>query len=383
MIWVSLLVTVSFFSFAQKDSCVISFTDKSQAIQSDYYLAGNINNWNPSDQRFKFMPLGNGKYSIVCYFNSLTSIEWKVTRGSWESVECDSLGKEVPNHSIQKDSINQYEYSIFGWKNLFSSQKIFHTTSKNVHIIDTAFYLPELNEYRRVWIYLPKGYSSTRNRYPVLYMHDGQNLFDEATSGYGEWGIDECLDSLIDKGVSPCIVVGIDNGSNRITEYNPYDHEKYGKGQGDLYIQSIIRHVKPAVDKRYRTLRDASNTIIAGSSLGGLISMYAAIKYPTVFGSAGIFSPAFWVAPELLVLSDSLASKVSGRLFFYMGKKEGEKHLRIMKDYEELLGAKSNSIIYSIVDPNGEHNEKAWQKWFADFYKFTISNGYQNTIKEN
>ena len=107
--------------------------------------------------------------------------------------------------------------------NFLLAQNKMSTRSKNVQIIDTAFYMPQLNRYRRVWIYLPESYADTKRKYPVLYMHDGQNVFDEATSFSGEWGVDETLDSMSDE-IEETIVVAIDNGGeHRLNEYAPYD----------------------------------------------------------------------------------------------------------------------------------------------------------------
>jgi predicted alpha/beta superfamily hydrolase len=158
----------------------------------------------------------------------------------------------------------------------------YSTASKNVSIIDTAFYMPQLNRYRRIWIYLPYNYNSTKQQYPVVYLQDGQNIFDKATSFIDEWGVDECVDTLIQKGTKASIIVAIDNGGEqRMNEYNPYVHEKYGGGEGDKYVDFLTNTLKPYIDKNYRTLKDAANTTIAGSSMGALISYYAALTQIT------------------------------------------------------------------------------------------------------
>ncbi len=121
-------------------------------------------------------------------------------------------------------------------------------------------------------------------------MHDGQNVFDDSTSFAGEWGVDETLDSISSHG-KEIIVVAVDHGGQkRINEYCPYDMEKFGKGEGNQYVDFLVKDLKPFIDKNYRTEKDKQNTFIAGSSMGGLISMYAVLKYPGVFGGAGVFS---------------------------------------------------------------------------------------------
>src|SRR5688572_7394439 len=171
------------------------------------------------------------------------------------------------------------------------------TLAENAYILDEAFYMPQLQRSRRIWLYLPPEYSASGKSYPVIYMHDGQNLFDATTAfGGAEWGIDETLNTVKNK----CIIVGIDNGgAKRINEYNFYDNEQHGAGEGRAYVSFIVDTLKPYIDKTYRTLADRDHTFTAGSSLGGLISFYAAMWYPQVFGGGGIFSPAFWIVPHI------------------------------------------------------------------------------------
>ena len=188
--------------------------------------------------------------------------------------------------------------------------------------------------------------------------------------------IRDSLDSLISiKKEKPCIVVGIDNGPHRLTEYNPFYFEQFGKGEGDAYVNFIARTLKPFIDSAYRTLSTAPNTIIAGSSMGGLISYYAALKYPQTFGKAGIFSPAFWTADSLRYYTNSTASKQRGLLFFYMGKLEGKEYLNDMVRIVDEVGRLSTAYIYTAIDDEGAHNEQAWGKWFPQFYQWVINDG--------
>ena len=256
-----------------------------------------------------------------------------------------------------------------------------HTASPHVHLLDTAFFMPQLNRSRRIWIYLPEGYNATAKKYPVLYMQDGQNIFDSYYSGKGEWNVDECLDSLIKNGKPAAIVIGIDSGLQRVTEYNPYNNETFGEGEGDKYTDFIISTLKPFIDCHYNTLPSKENTIIAGSSMGGLITYYAMLRHPDVFGKAGIFSPAFWAAPAIKGLTDSLAQRLNGKLFFYVGGLEGENYLDDCRDIAEKVGARSGTMIYYINDPVGNHGWQAWKKWFAEFYNWIMADGFNNVIK--
>ena len=156
---------------------------------------------------------------------------FKITRGSWQKVECTADGKSIDNRSFKlvHDTTIIIDHMqagrIISWPKKRSIRQV-----ANVHIISENFDMPQLGRQRRIWIYLPADYESSHKKYPVIYMHDGQNLFDAYTSGYGEWGIDEIMDKLPAK--DRCIIVGIDHGgAYRMSEYNPYD-SKYGKGQG-------------------------------------------------------------------------------------------------------------------------------------------------------
>jgi predicted alpha/beta superfamily hydrolase len=158
------------------------------------------------------------------------------------------------------------------------------TASKQV----TTFIIeaPQLQTTKKIWIYLPKKYDSTKNKYPVIYMHDAQNLFDAKTSYVGEWNVDEKLDSIN----AQVIIVGIEHGNEkRIDELTPYKNAKYGGGSADNYLRFIVETLKPEIDTKYRTKSNTKNTGIIGSSLGGLVSYYAVLKYPEIFGKAGVF----------------------------------------------------------------------------------------------
>lgn len=348
------------------------------------FLAGNFNEWNPHNKTYRFMVNWDNKFEMQAQL-APGQYEYKCTRGSWEKVECHPGGQDIANRTLNIQADTTIELSIEAWKDDLATDLAKppgeHTASNQVQITDTAFFIPQLNRTRRIWIYLPEGYSKTKKHYPVMYMHDGQNLFDSNTSAFGEWGIDECLDSLIAKGKQACIVVGIENGPQRFNEYNPYDFEKFGKGEGEAYVDFLTEILKPHIDKKYRTLSSRENTLIAGSSMGGLISYYAMLHRPDVFGKAGIFSPAFWTAPAIKSLTDSVAGRMSGKFFFYMGGKEGGSYIDDMKRVQESLGTRSSSMIYSVIDPASGHNEAAWRKWFAEFYVWIMADGFNSVVK--
>lgn len=254
------------------------------------------------------------------------------------------------------------------------------TASKQV----TTFTIeaPQLETQKKIWVYLPKDYQSSKKSYPVIYMHDAQNLFDDKTSFVGEWKVDEYLDTLPDSEAS--IIIGIEHGGEkRIDELTPFVNEKYGGGKGKDYLNFIVKTLKPYIDSEYRTLADKENTTIWGSSLGGLISIYAVISYPKTFGKAGIFSPAIWInKAELFNLVKNSNINSDLKFYFLVGSEEGDtaedaatmvsdqhKMVQLLKDN----GIRNNDIIDKVI-PNGHHNETLWSTNFPEAYQWLIKN---------
>lgn len=343
---------------------------------SSVYLAGNFNGWNPKNEKYQFQKNGN-VYSIELLLKA-GNYEFKITRGDWNKVESTSEGKDISNRTLNVGADNKVVIKIDGWKDLLNTagSKQMSTANQNVKVIDTAFFIPQLNRTRRIWVYLPNGYNSSGKKYPVLYMHDGQNVFDDATSFSGEWGIDEALDTLGIK-TGECIVVAIDNGgSKRLNEYCPYDfsvNNMSGDGDGKRYVDFLVKTLKPFIDKNYRTLRKKENTFIAGSSMGGLISMYAILKYPKKFGGAGVFSPAFWVGPKIFDDIKSKGKKVKGKIYFYAGDAEGETMVPLtIKAFNDMLKV-SKTKMATVLRAEGIHNEARWRKEFPLFYKWLMN----------
>ena len=192
------------------------------------------------------------------------------------------------------------------------------TKSYNVSLLEKEFMYGEtIKISHKIWLYLPLNYAYSSKKFPVIYMHDGQNLFDDATSYIGEWNIDETLNELFKKNGKGFIIVGIENsGAKRIDEYTPFKNEKYGGGKGTLYIDFLINEVKPYIDANYRTKTNAKNTSIIGSSLGGLISFYGGLKYPKVFGKIGALSPSFWFSDEIYNFAEIHGNQKKSKIFF-------------------------------------------------------------------
>ncbi len=242
-----------------------------------------------------------------------------------------------------------------------------NTIDGEVEIIDD-FEMPELGRSRTLRIFLPEGYRNSDNHYPVIYMHDGQNLFDEYTSYVGEWKIDETINGLVREGKwDGAIVVGIDNGQSlRIDEYSPWRNNDRGDGgEGAQYVDFLVKTLKPWVDQHYRTLPDRDNTMIAGSSMGGLISLYAGMKYPEVYSKLGLFSPAFWYAKQpLLDFLDTVSIDHDFRIYIDSGTLEGKSYVSDATQIRMILRQKGVMDCRLVIDGGAQHNEAAWARRF-------------------
>lgn len=344
---------------------------KSKDATPQYFIAGNFNNWAAGDSTFRFKKANDGSYWIEKQLEA-DAYEFKVTRGNWDKVESTTNGQTIGNRAFQLKKDTLIQINVANWADEFAKPLPKHTASVNVHVVDSAFSIPQLNAKRKVWIYLPSSYATSTKKYPVLYMHDGQNLFDEFTGGYGEWGVDEVLDSIIAKGGKEYIVVGIDHGgTERLKEYNPYDSQ-YGKGKGKAYVDFLVHNLKPYIDQHYRTKTDYKNTSIAGSSMGGLISMYAIATYPKVFGNAGIFSPAFWVGKAIETdLKNGIKDLANHKIYFVAGNLEGKMMINDMQSAYRILDPKGQHKNIKVLEKaDGKHNEAFWRREFPAFYQF-------------
>lgn len=224
---------------------------------------------------------------------------------------------------------------------------------------------------RSLRIYLPPGYARGADRYPVIYLSDGQNLFDEATGYAGEWGVDETLDALAAEGFE-AIAVGIDHGGEqRMQELSPWHNPEFGLPMGEGYLAFVVERVKPYVDANYRTRRDPASTAIVGSSMGGLMAHYAVHARPDVFGLAGVLSPSFWFHEAAFNYPQNRPRAATARIFLSMGTAEGADALRHVEAMHRLLQRQPapQNLTLRVVD-GGEHNEAAWRALFPDVLRF-------------
>lgn len=346
-------------------------TDVATRKQDDIYVTGNFNSWNPKDDTYKLKVFGGSRKSVVINDLSAGTYAFKFTRGGFDKVETTNDGRDLNDRIFEVSADMSVDLTIVGWKDDYPDKPKRYSASPQVKIMDTAFAITQLNRTRRIWLYLPKNYAVSGKTYPVIYLNDGQNLFNEQTAAYGEWGVDECLDSLQKQIGKEVIIVGIDHGGHkRMNEYNPYDHIQYGKGEGMQYASFLVTTLKPFIDSKYRTMKGPEYTFIGGSSMGGDISLYTVLQYPNVFGGALIFSPAFWVTPDLYDFAEKFNSTTIPKLYFYAGGKESATMVLDLKKMTDILAKKSRIQIRTVVSPLGQHNEASWRSEFPDAYKW-------------
>lgn len=225
---------------------------------------------------------------------------------------------------------------------------------------------PQLGNRRDILVYLPPSYNTSQRRYPVIYMHDGQNLFDRATSFGEEWEVDQTLEAASRDGLE-AIVVGIPNlGEERLNEYSPWMDRRHKQGgKGNAYLDFIVHTLKPLIDRDFRTMPGRDSTGIAGSSMGGLISLYAFFKHPQTFGFAGVMSPALWFAGGSIFPFIKERPFVPGRLYLDVGTSEGSEELHDVRRLKEILtqkGYRTGHDLLYVVEMGGQHNERAWAR---------------------
>ncbi len=233
---------------------------------------------------------------------------------------------------------------------------------------------------RDVIVYLPPGYETEPDRrYPVLYLHDGQNLFDAATAFLGnDWGLDELAEELIGGGaIEPLIIVGIYNTQKRMAEYTPVRDRRGRGGRARAYGRMIVEDLKRFIDGTYRTLPDAPNTGLGGSSLGGLATLYLGLQYPEVFGKLIVMSPSVWWSNRAILREvRKLRQKLGGKIWLDIGTSEGQnpqdcvQNAIALRDALLEKGWQLGQDLAFVEDQGAGHNEKAWGHRMRDALRF-------------
>lgn len=264
-----------------------------------------------------------------------------------------------------------------------------HTVVGNLKVF-TDLHSPQLGNRRNLLVYLPPSYAQDDRRYPVLYMHDGQNLFDAATSYAGEWQVDETMERLSAEGIE-AIVVGVPNmGEERLSEYSPFPDARRGGGRGERYLAFLTDTVKPLIDRDFRTRPERAGTGLMGSSMGGLISLYAFFRRRETFGFAGVMSPAFWFGGEAIFEYVRSCPFTPGRIYLDIGTQESSGSLldrltfqaaarRYRNDAEamyRLLATKGYRLgrdLRFVEERGAGHNEAVWARRLPAALRFLLA----------
>ncbi|RRQ46652.1 alpha/beta hydrolase [Chryseobacterium sp. SC28] len=348
------------------------------------FITGNFNKWNPKDPKFELEKLGEGNYYINIPDEWLKDeIEFKFTKGGWENVEIDRHDNITPNRKVKKGA-KKVQVIVEKWRvNWGPFKKEFFP---KVELIDEAFYIPQLDKTRKVWALLPFDYYDSDQSYPVLYLQDAQNLFNEG-SAYGNWEIDKKLALLAEYGRGELIVIAIEHGDDdRIKEYI-FDHNALAEeAEGKKYLRFVTDTLKPLVDQKYRTKKDRENTGIGGSSLGALISIYGGFLYPEVYSKLLIFSPSLWVEPNNNFPMMSFSKPFKIKVYLYGGRKEGSKMVSRIKLFEKTLKKLSAQKLYDFevktsINDQGTHQEFFWSQEFPRAVEWLYIDSLESPVK--
>ena len=235
-----------------------------------------------------------------------------------------------------------------------------------------------LRNQRDLIVYTPPGYDDQPGRrFPVLYLQDGQNLFDGATSFIPgqDWHVGQTADACIQSGaVAPLIIVGMYNTKARIREYTPTHVPKLGGGRADRYAKFLIEEVKPFIEREYRTLSGSQHTGIGGSSLGGLVSLYLGLKHSRIFGKIAALSPSVWWNQHVIHRFAKAATvEPRPRIWLDIGTREGSRIVQEVEKFRDVLLEKGwqleRDLHYERVE-GAEHNEIAWAQRVRPFLQF-------------
>jgi predicted alpha/beta superfamily hydrolase len=336
------------------------------------YITGGIDQlgmWNPG--KIKMDSKGSHTWTKEIDVSRPMSIEYKYTLGSWEREGADANGAPLQNLVAKITQSTTINDTILFWTKTGRHKVVvrgqitgtvkYHRGMKGAGLHD-----------RDVIVWLPPDYEHDKTRrYPVVYMHDGQNVIDPATSSFGvDWQIDETADALIKKkSIPPLIVVGIYSTSDRFKEYTPGE-------TGDAYVRFVVNTVKPFIDSTYRTKRDRKNTIVGGSSAGGIISFMIVWEHPEIFSKAICMSPAFKSPGSLTMKFDYVkvvaGSKKRENVFFYIDNGGVGLESQLQPGIDEMISAlkskgyKEPKDFAYIVDSNARHFEADWAKRFPN-----------------
>jgi predicted alpha/beta superfamily hydrolase len=335
------------------------------------YVCGNHEALGEWQKHVPLQKVDKGLFELKIRVRRNELLSFKFSLGSWETVEKGAFFNEIGNRSLQARKKLHYEFRVHNFSG-FEEKSGHSTLSGNFEYLRN-FQSRILHNSRNIIIYLPPSYKSNKStRYPVLYMHDGNNIFD-ATTAFGgvEWEVDETVQKLIQQGrLEEIIVVGIYNTMGRNEEYTPVFCPKHGGGKGKDYLNFITKELMPVINTKFRTLTGPEHTGIMGSSLGGLISLYAAFEFPDFFGNAGVISPSLWWADRYMEKKYvPAAKKPKCRIWMDMGTLEGVTssgqsvcihNMRAMRKLLLQKGFIEGEDLMVFEHEGGTHDEATW-----------------------
>jgi predicted alpha/beta superfamily hydrolase len=328
------------------------------------YIAGNIKeigNWNPSE--VKLNKQNDSTWQRSFNIENGEILEFKFTKGSWQTEALDDEGNLPGNHILKVNNDTTLTFKISNWKD---ETNVNEGSKFEGQITGQVYYHKNIIGKniapRDIIVWVPPGYEAEdENKYPVLYAHDGQNLFDPATSSFGiDWQMDETADSLIKSNlVKPFIIVGIYNTIHRSAEYSEND-------TGKIYMEFVVNELKPFIDKNYKTDPGREATITCGSSAGGLISFMLLWEYPEIFTGAICVSPALKINKINYVDNVYEYSGVKKPIIIYIDNGGIGIEEKLQPGINEMVTALLSKDYIMGKDlfvfnyQNAEHNEAAW-----------------------
>jgi len=342
------------------------------------YISGNFNNWRTQDSEFIMEKVGTGIYhfNFAQDFDYPETLIYKFTKGDWCEVEIGIDGEITQNRSTNNHTGVQQEH-VFKWrKNWLPFKKNF---LPQIQLISDEFEIPQLNKTRKVWALLPHDYDYSNESYPVIYLQDAQNLFNEV-SECGNWEIDKKLAVMSEYNIGKIIVIAIEHAyEDRIKEYN-VNSTVLGKGEGKKYIKFLTETLKPFVDANFRTKKEREFTGIGGSTMGALVSIFSGLKYPEVFGKMMIFSPSLWVAPKMKF--KNYDNTQNTKVYLYAGGDESELMIEHVETFKKRLieneFVDDKMKINFSVNKFGKQNENYWSDEFPKAIEWLFFNSKDN-----
>lgn len=257
---------------------------------------------------------------------------------------------------------------IFSYAEYVKQDGRAHTVVGDVRILPQVW-MPQFQTKRDILIYFPPSYRTSEKRYPVLYMHDGQNLFDEATAYAGhDWRVDETMEALSREGFEAIVIGMYHGGEQRLIEYNPFPGKWHGRGEE--HVAFVCETLKPFIDANFRTCPERAATGIFGSSMGGLISLFAFFRRPDIFGMCGAMSPSLFVNHNAIVRYARDAAFADGKIYLDNGTREPS--ARPMYEMLRAKGYRVRRHLKYVSERGGTHNESAWARRLPNALRFLL-----------